>query len=101
PRLARIGHRNRKRNQTWSRFEVTHSDASVFAPHVDNWCATAVIAGVHAEIILLVETWVQWDEPVRAALVRAALKRPQRRMLGAALCVDLIVIVGPLENLQL
>src|SRR4030095_2753780 len=99
--LTCVEHRNWKGNQMRSRFGVPYSDTRVSAPHVNNRRAASIVARVHAEIVLLGESCVQWDYPVRTTLVRAALKRPERHIRRAALRVDRIVVVGPLQNLQL
>ena len=101
PCLTRVGHGNGQRNQAWSRFDVAHPDAHVPAPDVNNRSAAAVVARVHAEIVLLRESCVQWNQPVRTTLVRAALKRPEGNLRGPALRFDRIAIVVPFENLQL
>src|SRR5215831_6832628 len=99
--LMCVGHGNRQGNQTRSRFDVAYSDARISAPYVYNRCAAAIVARVHAEIVPLGESCVQGDYPIGTMLVRAALKRPKRHVHRAALRVDRIVIVGPLQNLQL
>jgi hypothetical protein len=97
--LACVGHGNWQRNQARSRFDVAYSDTRIFAPHVDNRRATSIVACVHAEIVLLGESRLEWDYPVGTALVRAALKRPEGYIRRAPLRVNPIAIVVPLQNL--
>src|SRR5581483_11047039 len=53
--LASVRHGNRQRNQLRTWFDVTDPNAHIFAPHVNKRCAAAIVAGVHAKIILLIE----------------------------------------------
>ena len=80
---------------------MAHPDAHIPAPDVNNGSAAAVVTRVHAEIVLLRESWVQWNQPVRTTLVRTALKRPEGNLRGPALRFNRIAIVVPFENLQL
>jgi hypothetical protein len=57
--MARVGHRHGKRDQAGSRFYVAYSQADVLTPDIDNRSSSAVVAGVHAEIIFLFESCAQ------------------------------------------
>src|SRR5579863_4310640 len=80
--VARIRHGNRKRNKPWPRFHITNRETNVFTPNVDDRSSSAIVARVHAEIIFLTESRSQWQDPIRALLVRATLIGPERRTLS-------------------
>ena len=50
-----VWHRDWELDQAWDWLDVAYCEAYVFSPNVDYGGASAVVAGVHAEVILLVE----------------------------------------------
>src|SRR5208337_4272087 len=99
--MIRVGHGNGKRYQAGSGFHVTYRETNVFPPYIDNGSASAVVAGIHAEIILLPESSTQREHPIRTLLVGATLVRPE---CGAARRGDRsqrILVVGPTANCEL
>src|ERR1700722_996122 len=96
----RIWHGNGKRYETRPRFDVSDRETNVFAPYVDDRSASAVIAGIHAKIILLVETGAQRKHPIRPLLIRAALVGPERGSSGCGNCRQRILMVGPAANCE-
>src|ERR1039457_6313874 len=75
--MTRIRHRHRQRNQPGPHVYVSHCDANIAAPDVDDRRAAAVVAGVHAEKILLSEFDMQRYKPVWTFLIGTALVRPE------------------------
>ena len=76
--MTRVRHGNGKRYEARSRFDVANGQANVFAPHIDNGSAPAVVAGIHAKKIFLRESGAQRKHPIRPLLVGAALVGPER-----------------------
>src|SRR5271169_161996 len=93
-----IGHGNRQRDEPGHRLDVTYGDPNVSPPHIDHGSASTVIAGVHAEIVLLPESGTQWEHPVGAFLVGAALVRPEGRAVSCRGRSQPILMVGPSAN---
>ena len=73
-----IGHRNRQRNQSRPRLNMSHCYSNIPAPDVDDRRAATVVTGIHAEKIFLLEISFQRHNPVWPFLVRTALVRPER-----------------------
>jgi hypothetical protein len=48
-----VRHGNGKRYEPRSGFDVAYRESKIFAPYVDDGSATAVVAGIHAEKIIL------------------------------------------------
>jgi len=80
--MARIRHRNWKRDEPGSRFHITYRETNVPTPNVDDRSSSAIVAGIHAKIIFLAKPWPQWEHPIRTLLVRATLIGPERRTLS-------------------
>src|SRR6266540_6202217 len=74
---------------------MSHSNSHVTAPNVHNWRAAAVVASVHALIILLLKIGVQRYDPVGTFLVRTALIRPESWQARVGLRVHRVGVVGP------
>src|SRR3954469_8937244 len=98
--LARVGHGNWERDQTRPRFKMADCHANIPAPHIYDGRASAVVAGVHTEIVLLCESGVQRDYPVWTALVGAALECPKSYFSWVRLSVNPIGVVAPAESLD-
>src|ERR1035438_6233515 len=99
--MACIGHGNGKRYQAGSWFYVAYRETNVFAPYIDDRSSSAVVAGIHAEIIFLFESGTQRKHPVRTLLVGPTLIGPK---CGAACSGDRaqrILMVGPTVNCEL
>src|SRR6516164_8200530 len=62
---------------------MTHSDTHVSPPDIHDRRSPSVIGVVHSQIVLLIETRLQRQYPVRPLLVRTALVRPERRLAAA------------------
>src|ERR1700704_4840636 len=74
---------------------MPHSNSDVTAPNVHNWRAAAVVASVHALIVLLLKIGVQRYDPVGTFLVRTALIRPESWQARVGLSVHRMCVVGP------
>ncbi len=96
-----IRHGYRQRYQLGRHLDMTHRDAGIATPHVHDGSATAVVGGVHAQIVFLFEVQLEGQDPVRALRVRAALVGPEGRFGGARGRGDRITVVGPAGHLQL
>src|SRR5580698_2011695 len=57
--------------------DVAYCQAYVFSPDIDYGSASAVVAGVHAQVILLMEPGLQGDDPIGTFFVGAALVGPE------------------------
>src|SRR5271169_5735330 len=68
---------------------MADSDTHVAPPDVRNWRATAVIAGVHAHGILLMEAGLERNNPIGAFFVGATLIGPE------SFAGDGIGVIGP------
>jgi hypothetical protein len=90
-----VGHGNRERDQAGNGFDVAYREADVFAPDIDDGSASAVVAGVHAQVVFLAEAGMEGNDPVGALLVGTALIGPECR--GGFGCgrAQGVAIVGP------
>ena len=93
--MTGIWHGHRQRNQLWPRFDVSDREANVPPPDVHDRRAAAVVAGVHAEKVLLSEFVMQRHNPVWTLLIGTALVGPEGRHAAIVLRVQRIGVVGP------
>ena len=93
--------RHRQRNQLGRHFQMPHADTAIPLPNIDNRSAATIVRRVHAQKILLLETRLQRQYPVRPLLVGAALIRPERRLSGRNRSADRIMLVGPAAHRQI
>src|ERR1035438_208474 len=73
-----VRHGNGKGDEPRSGLDVAHRNSNVFAPDIDNRSTTAIVAGIHAEKVFLLESRAQRNHPIRPLLVGPALVRPER-----------------------
>ena len=93
--VFRVRHRHRQGNQLGGHLDMPHGKAGVAPPHVHHRGSAAVIGGVHAEVIFLLEIHLQRDHPIGTPLIRAALVRPEGRRGVAFPGGDRIPVVRP------
>src|SRR5450631_4838770 len=98
--MSGIWHGYGQRDQFRPRFDVSHCNANIPAPHIDDRRAAPIVARIHAEKILLPKVGMQRHDPVRTFFVRTTLVRPERRRAGgglsmATLGVQCVGIAGP------
>src|SRR5271165_5557378 len=99
-RMRCVRHGDRQFDEARDRLDVAYGEAYVFSPDIDDGSASAVVAGVHPQIVLLVEAGIDGDDPVGALFVGAALVGPESW--GCFGCGDAkaVVIVRPSEDLE-
>ena len=73
-------------------------DADIPPPDVRDRCPAAVIGGVHAEKVLLLETNLQGKHPVGAVFVGTALVRPKCGFARSFLGRDCVRMIRPARN---
>src|SRR5580704_5708742 len=77
--MTRIRHGNGKGYEARPGLDVADGESDVFAPYIDNRSASAVVARIHAKVILLPEAGSQRKNPIGTLLVRTTLIGPERR----------------------
>src|SRR5450631_2139549 len=99
--MTRIRHRDGQRNQPGPHVYVSHCDANIAAPDVDDRRAAAIVAGVHAEKIFLSEFGMQRYNPIWPFLIGTALVRPEGWRAAIVQRVQRVGIVGPAFDSEL
>ena len=74
---------------------MAYCEAYVFSPDIDDGSASAVVAGVHAQVVFLMESGVEGDDPVGTLFVGTALIGPEGW--GGFGCgrAECVAVVGP------
>src|SRR5579872_3729539 len=77
---------------------MTNANSNVAPPHINNRRSSAVIARVHAEVVLLPKARFEGQHPIRTFFVRSALIRPERRYSSSWLRANRVRIIAPAQN---